>query len=118
MRRFAIIGIIISCFLLLFTPCINAIKDCKLKDEISTNIDFKINKILLNIFDNKNTKIINSFLSCMLSIYFIGYVLFLPLMYRIAIGSNPYGETSVLEAIISSIFASFLWPFILIELIN
>lgn len=118
MKRILRFGIILSCFLLLMAPCINAIQTHEIRDEIRDK--FQENNLLnnLNSLNIKNINFIKSFINVLFLIYIVGYFAFLPFAWFLTLANNPYGNPSLFELIIGTILGSFAWPIIVIAIIR
>jgi hypothetical protein len=120
MKKYILFGIILSCFLFIITPNINALQLNEAKQEMQNRIQEQ--KLLLEKF-NKNVLAINfkNFFQIVLSIlYIIGYVVCYIHVFIEDI-SHPYGmPLGILWYFINSALTSFFWPayFLLIYLDN
>ena len=96
MNKKILIGVILSCFLLLVTPCINAVEYKEVKEEVKNQIESKISSLMTSEF---KTVIL---LDVLLLVYF---VLFLFWFYILLTTTHPDG-TRLLSFIESIIYAS------------
>jgi hypothetical protein len=119
MNKKILIGVILSCFLLLVTPCINAVEYKEINNELKNKIDNRINTFHSKIISLKNCSFNNLLrLKILLIIYIIGYITFLPIAWFLTVGSNPYGNPSFIEILIETILGNFMWPIILLAIIK
>jgi hypothetical protein len=107
MKRILFIGVILSCFLLLVTPYINAIEHEVIKKKLDNEMERSLKGIqnLISIFDNYSLTSI--FFVAILSImYVIGYVTYFIALFLYF----DYPSMDRLIAIILCFILSFFWP--------
>ena len=117
MHKVIILGVMVSGFLLLMTPCISAIQIHEVQEEIEFRIQDNSLLFNLNLLNNQDSIFIGSLIKTLFLIYVIGYFAFLPFAWALAVGI-PYSDPSFLELLISTILGSFLWPIIVLDIIR
>jgi hypothetical protein len=119
MKKKLIIQIsILSIITLLIAPNINAIELNEINKEIKTKIQDNINTIQSTILNIINSKLITPFIKQLLIIiYIIDYIAFIPFNIMILGHLDDDGNFDF-EDLISVLLGSFLWPYLLLELIR
>ncbi len=115
MKKKVVISVILSCFLFLITPCINAIQIHEIREEIENRIQDNIKSNYLNA---KSTVLVNKLaIYIFLIIYIIGYIVFIPVLIVMLGHMDQDGHMDLIE-FIEILLACFLWPYILLDIIR
>lgn len=118
MKNTIFIGVILSSFLLLATPCIHAVQRNEIKNDIENKIQ---NNAELKHFvpsNEKNYKSINLAIIKILAIlYMIGFFAFIPIG-LVIIGHLDEDGHFDLDNLFDLIIGCLLWPYILLDIIR
>jgi hypothetical protein len=126
MKKTIIMGVMLSCFLLLVTPCINAIEYKEVREEVMNELENRVvslikkdfEKLKLNFFkiDIINKSII-SLISLFFEIYLTIAIFFVLIIIRNSIVYRDDLDYTIIEIIIACIQVIFIWPFIVLYMI-
>ena len=106
MKKTVLIGVILSCFLLLVTPCINAVEYKEVKESREEFYKSYFSKYIINKF--KSDMLINSLPSS--SIYGVGFISFFFLIFVDLL--TWYSGMSLIGYLFFSFILAIFWPVI------